>query len=149
MQLTSIDEELMALERKYWQALKDEDAETVARLSDDPCLITGAYGVGQLDRATLSTMVRDAAYKLDAFLLINPVVRRITDDVAVLAYQVYEELTVNGTALTLDAADSSTWVRRDGRWLCAVHTESINGPPLVRARQAGATVTANPPAPRA
>jgi hypothetical protein len=32
----------------------------------------------------------------------------------------------------VDAADSSTWVHRDGRWLCALHTEAIAGAPFGR-----------------
>jgi hypothetical protein len=41
---------------------------------------------------------------------------------------------VDGKAVTLDAADASTWVRRDGRWRCALHTESIQGDPFGRDR---------------
>jgi hypothetical protein len=51
---------------------------------------------------------------------------------AIVAYQVHEELTVDGKPVTLDAADSSTWVRRNGRWLCALHTEAIAGDPFGR-----------------
>jgi hypothetical protein len=48
---------------------------------------------------------------------------------------VREQLTVDGNPLTLEAADASTWVRRDGRWVCALHTESIAGDPFGRDRQ--------------
>jgi hypothetical protein len=54
--------------------------------------------------------------------------------VAVLAYNVHEELTVEGKPVTIDAADASTWVRRDGRWLCALHSESLKGDPFGRDR---------------
>jgi len=47
---------------------------------------------------------------------------------------VHEELTVEGKPVTLDAADSSTWVRRDGHWLCAAHTETLSGDPYGRDR---------------
>jgi uncharacterized protein DUF4440 len=62
-------------------------------------------------------------------------VRSLGDGVAIVAYQVHEELTVDGKPVTLDAADASVWVRRDGRWLCAMHTESIAGDPFGRDRQ--------------
>jgi hypothetical protein len=45
---------------------------------------------------------------------------------------VHEDLTVDGKPVTLDAAESSTWVRRDGRWACAMHTEAIAGDPFGR-----------------
>jgi len=136
MKTASVENELVELERQYWQAMKDGDAEVVARLSDDPCVVAGAQGVGQIDRAALAQMLRAATYKLQEFELTNPIVRALSDDVAVLAYKVHEELTVDGKGVSLDAADSSTWVRRDGRWVCAVHTESLAGDPFGRDRRA-------------
>ena len=62
--------------------------------------------------------------------------RLLRDDVAILAYRVHEELTVEGKPVTVEAADSSTWVHRDGRWVCAMHTESIAGDPFGRDRRA-------------
>jgi hypothetical protein len=62
-------------------------------------------------------------------------VRLLGNDFAILAYNVHEELTVEGKPVTLDAADASTWVRRDGRWLCALHTESIVADPFGRDRR--------------
>ena len=62
----------------------------------------------------------------------------LRDDVAVVAYVVTEELTVENKPVTLKAADSSTWVRRDGRWVCAVHTESLSGDPFGRDRSRNA-----------
>jgi hypothetical protein len=39
---------------------------------------------------------------------------------------------VDGEPLELEAFDSSVWVRRDGKWVCAVHTESPAGDPFGR-----------------
>jgi hypothetical protein len=129
---SSIEKELLEVERQYWRAMKDGDAELAARLSDDSCIVTGAQGVGSLDRATLKKMFETATWKLEAFEITNAVARSLSDDVAVIAYQVHEKVTVEGKTLTFDAADCSTWVRRDGRWVCAVHTESLAGDPFGR-----------------
>jgi uncharacterized protein (TIGR02246 family) len=130
--------ELLELERQYWQAIQDRDGDQCARLSDEECIVTGAQGVSKLDRKTLIRMMKESdQYTLDAFRLDEDVqVHRISADVAILAYKVHEELTVDGEPVTLDAADASTWVRRDGRWLCALHTESILGDPFGRDRHA-------------
>jgi uncharacterized protein (TIGR02246 family) len=130
-----IEQELMALEHQFWQAIKDNDAESAMRLSDDPCILTGAQGVGSLPRAAFIGMMQNAPYTLHAFELKDPQVRMISDDVAIVAYRVHEELTVDGKRVEIDAADSSTWVRRDGRWLCALHTEAISGDPYGRDRR--------------
>jgi hypothetical protein len=107
------------------------------RLTDWPCIVTGAQGVGSIDRKTFAAMMNDATYTLNRFEIKDGAqVRLVREDVAIVAYQVREELTVEGKPVTLDAADSSTWVRRDGRWLCASHTESIAGDPFGRDRRA-------------
>ena len=133
-QQAQIEKELLALERQYWRAMQEGDAETAARLSDDKCVVTGAQGVGKLDRATLAGMLKGGTWKLTSFELSSPVVLSITDDVAVVAYKVHEELTVDGKSLAFDAADSSTWVKRGGSWVCAAHTEAIAGDPFGRDR---------------
>lgn len=128
--------ELLELEREYWQALKDNDVNTAIRLTDEPCIVTGAQGVMPIDHKILKRMMQAAPYKLERFEFADDAqVHMLSDDVAIVAYKVREELTVDGRPVALEAADASTWVRRDGRWLCALHTESIAGDPFGRDRE--------------
>jgi len=131
----SAQKELLALEKEYWQAIKDRNVEAAMYLTDEPCIVTGARGVARVDRETLQGMLSAAPYTLEDFDLDDVEVRMLGDDVAVLAYNVHENLIVDGKPVKLDAADSSTWVRRDGRWLCAMHTEAIQGDPFGRDRR--------------
>ena len=129
------EKELVQLEKQYWQALKDKDAETALRLTDDGCILTGAQGVARIDPETFKGMMADASWSLKDFDVRDVQVRLLSDDVAIVAYKVTENLTVEGKPLKLEAADSSTWVRRDGRWVCALHTEAITGDPWGRDRR--------------
>ena len=136
MTTTTIEKELVELETQYWQAIKDKDVETAMQLTDDTCIVTGAQGAASIDRKAFAGMLNSPAWTLNEFEFVGDVIARaVTDDVAVVAYRVREQLTVDGTPLTLEAADASTWVRRDGRWVCALHTESIAGDPFGRDRQ--------------
>lgn len=131
----NLDRDLLDLERRYWQALKDNDVDIVRELTDDTCIVTGAQGVAALTRDSLAQMMGEATYELRSFEIGDGVtVQRLGDDVAILAYKVHEELEVDGEIIALDAADASTWVRRDGRWRCALHTESILGDSFGRDR---------------
>ena len=131
----TVEQELLALERQYWQAIKDKDPDTAKRLSDDECIVTGAQGVGRIESRKLGEMIEAAPYTLHDFRIGDDAqVKLLGDDVAILAYNVHEELTVEGKPVTIDAADASTWVRRDGRWVCALHTESLKGDPYGRDR---------------
>jgi uncharacterized protein (TIGR02246 family) len=135
MTTKSVEQDLVALERRYWQALKGKDVELALSLTDEPCIVTGAQGVRRIDKRAYASMMGNATWTIDDFRIGDDVqVRMLGDDAAVLAYTVHEELTVDGESVTFDAADASTWVRRDGRWLCALHTESITGDPFGRDR---------------
>jgi hypothetical protein len=132
-----IEQELLELERRYWQAMLDKDTEAAMKLTDESCIVAGAQGVAAIDRKTLSGMMTEGNWTLEEFEIGEDAqVRMLSDDVAVVAYTVREELTVDGKPVSLEAADASTWVRRDGRWVCALHTEALTGDPFGRDRKA-------------
>ena len=135
METKTLEKELLNLERQYWQAIKDKDVDTVLRLSDDPCIVAGSQGCSSIGKEALASMMKSAKYTLNEFRLGEAKTRILSDDVAILAYKVHEELTVEGKPVTLDAADASTWVRRGDGWVCALHTESIAGDPFGRDRR--------------
>jgi hypothetical protein len=121
----AIDQELLELEKQYWEAISKRDGATATRLSDARCMVIGPQGIGKLDREALAGMVENAPYQLKKYRLDDDVyVRTIADGVAVIAYKVSEEIVVDGHTRTLEAYDSSVWVRRDGGWVCAAHTET-------------------------
>jgi uncharacterized protein (TIGR02246 family) len=135
----TIERELVDLERQYWRALKNKDVEAALALTDEPCIVVGAQGVGLLDHRTYVGMIENATWSIVDFEIGDDVqVRVLGDDTAVLAYTVHEELMVDDERVAFDAADTSAWVRRDGRWLCALHTESLAGDPFGRDRSSPA-----------
>jgi hypothetical protein len=129
-----IEKQLIELERKFWQTMKDKDTEGALRLTNDPCIVTGAQGVSRIDRQTFAKLMTGATWTLHDFAFDKIEVAQLSEDVAVIGYRVREKLTVEGKPVTLDAADSSTWVKKDGEWLCAVHTEAVAGDPFGRDR---------------
>jgi hypothetical protein len=62
----------------------------------------------------------------------NAHVKFVGDDVAIVAYKVSESVVVDGKTMPLEANDASVWVRRNGDWVCALHTESLAGDPYGR-----------------
>jgi hypothetical protein len=130
----NLKKELLELEKRYWTALRDRDVETVQTLSADECIVTGAQGVGAMTKESVAGMVEKATYEVRDFKIEDVKMQRLADDVAVLAYKVHEDLVVDGAPVSLDAADASTWVRKNGSWVCALHTESLLGDPFGRDR---------------
>ena len=132
---SAIERELTGLEKKYWQALVDRNVEAALEMTADPCIVTGAQGVASIGHKEFRQMMKSDTSTLERFDLDDVKVHQLTDDTAVVAYNVREQMTVEGKPLTLEAADASTWVRKNGKWLCALHTESLTGDPFGRDRK--------------
>jgi len=132
---TNLAKDLLALETQFWNCMKTKDVDAALKLTNDPCIVTGAQGVSSVDKKTFARMMETGEWTLHDFTIRDVKVEQLSNDVAVIGYNVHEKLTVDGQPVTLDAADASTWVRKNGRWLCALHTESVAGDPYGRDRQ--------------
>lgn len=132
------EQELFEVEKRFWDAMKQKDARTAEKLTDNNCIVVGAQGVSAIDRKTMAKMTTEGQWDLQQYTFDskNAQVRFIADDIAIVAYKVNERLVVDGKTLPIEANDSSVWVRRDGEWLCALHTESLAGDPYGRDRRA-------------
>ena len=127
---------LLDLEKRFWDAMRTKDASTAANMTDDGCIIVGAQGVSAVDQKTMGKLTTEGEWQLQQYSFDdrNTQVRFVSDDVAIVAYKVNERVVVDGETLPIEANDSSVWVRRNGEWLCALHTESLAGDPYGRDR---------------
>ena len=114
--------------------MKEKDGRTAARMTDDQCIVVGAQGVSAIDSSKMGQLTVEGTWQLQQYSFDekNAQVRFIGDDVAIVAYKVDERVVVDGKTLPVNANDSSVWVRRNGEWLCALHTESLAGDPFGR-----------------
>ena len=136
------EQELMEVERRFWNAMQEKDAAAASKLTDDQCVIVGAQGVSAIDAKTMAKLTSEGQWELKQYTFDEKArqIRFLTDDIAIVAYPVTERVVVDGETLPIVANDSSVWVRRDGEWRCALHTESLAGDPFGRdkiARQSG------------
>ena len=135
--MTPADVDAMQFETRFWDAMKSGDTGAAARMTADGCVIVGASGASVVDPRSIAAMLESAPYEIRSYR-IDPStmsVSRLADDTVVTAYAVHEDLVVEGKQVSLDAFDSSVWQRRDGRWTCVLHTESIAGDPFGRDRR--------------
>ena len=133
------DQELLALERSYWDALKERDARTVGRLTSEACLVAGASGASVFDPVSIKKLVESATYRIKDYRIDPQTVHisRLGDDLVAMTYGVHEELEVDGKPVQLDAFDSSVWKITENGWMCVLHTESIKGDAYGRDRMQG------------
>jgi hypothetical protein len=136
---TITDQEVIALERDYWDAMKARDARTAGRLTAEDCTIVGASGVTGVDPRQMTQLLEAAPYRINDYRF-DPKTTRIThlcDDTVAITYGVHEDVEVDGQRVQLDAFDSSVWKKAASGWTCVLHTESIAGDPFGRDRAAG------------
>jgi hypothetical protein len=129
--------QLLDVERRFWEAMKTKNATGAARMTDDGCIVVGAQGVSAVDRKTMAKLTTEGKWELEHYNIdeSHTQVRFLADDVAIVAYRVTERVFVDGQTVPVEANDSSVWVRRNGEWLCALHTESLAGDPYGRDRE--------------
>jgi hypothetical protein len=132
-------DDILDLERRFWNTMRDKDGAAAARMTATPCVLVGAQGVSAIDPASMTQMMQHGQWTLKRYAFDDESVQiqSIDDDTAIIAYAVMEDLEVEGKPMSLHANDSSVWVRRGGPWVCVLHTESVAGDPFGRDRQAG------------
>ena len=136
MTTTTNTHELLEHERRFWNAMRDKDSEAASEMTHDHCIVVGAQGVSSIDPNTMARLTREGDWELERYTFDESTaqVQFLNDDIALVAYKVKEKLTVEGKPLNLEANDASVWIRRNGEWLCAMHTESLAGDPFGRDR---------------
>ncbi len=120
-------DEILALETAYWDAMKAKDGRRTAELSGDPSVVSGSQGVMTIPRDKMGAMTESGDWTLTSYAFENIQFATPTPDVAVIAYVVREDVTLKGEPKSFRAADSSTWVRGPDGWACHAHSETILG----------------------
>jgi hypothetical protein len=134
MTTTGRTHDLLEHERRFWNAMRDKDGEAASEMTAARCIVVGAQGVSAIDPPTMARMTKEGDWELERYTFDESTaqVQFLNEDVALVAYKVKEKLTVDGKPVNLEANDSSVWVRKNGEWLCAMHTESLAGDPFGR-----------------
>lgn len=120
------DAQIIELENKYWQAMVENDVDTALDLTDEPCIVSGASGVRSVTHAEFQQMMGSSEFKMKDFTIQDTEIHMLNRTTAVLAYTVREEMVGDGGEVkVIEAADSSTWIKREDGWKCAMHSEAI------------------------
>ena len=124
--MPSASHELMNLETRFWQAMVDEDADTAVALLDEPALMVTEHGAFKFGRNDYRRMAAEGPMVVKSFQLSDMDVTFPNEDTAIITYRVHQAIAKRDDAQLMeqDMADSSVWTRKNGQWLCAIHTET-------------------------
>lgn len=118
-------DEVINLEKSYWDAMKKKDGGRAAALSGKTSLVTGAQGVMSIPKAKMGKMTEEGEWTLESYAFDDVEVSTPAPDVAIIAYTVRQKVTMGGKQQEMHAADSSTWIRGAQGWECHAHSEAI------------------------
>lgn len=114
---TKTQKEIVSLEEKYWDAMKNNDIEAAVSLTKFPCTVVSPKGAQRISEQEYRKMM--SSNKGDSYKEIeikNPQVDILNKDTALISYSIQH----NG----MNMLDVSTWVNENGKWLCAFHAEN-------------------------
>jgi hypothetical protein len=111
---------IIDLEKKYWDGMANKDYEIVKNLTKFPCIVAGKHGVMSVDEPSYKKMFEQGTGKALQVKGITDEQVQIGEDHAILAYVI--ELDYDGNSMK--CACASTWIKANGDWKCAMHTES-------------------------
>ena len=126
-------QEIVDLERKFWDTMVSKDAETASGMMAKKSIVIGAQGVSEISRGDFGKMMEGSKWTLDSYTLSDVKVVFPNTETAVVAYRVRQKGTMDGKPYDMEAADATTWIKSDGAWLCALHSETMMGDPFAQA----------------
>jgi len=123
---TSLDRELLEVEKAYWDAIQKKDRAAIQRLTGDTFIITMGEGITPMTSDEFTEMMLSGETKIRSYKLDEQGARvsRPVDDVAIIAYRARMDYERQGKPNSLDAFYTTTWVRQGERWRAVASSES-------------------------
>lgn len=117
---------LVDLETKFWQSMVDNETDVALNLLCEPALMVSSHGTMKFDHAGYRQMAEHGAMVVNSFELSDMEVVFPNDSTAILSYRVKQGVAPRGQGATTEQEmnDTSTWVKTNAGWRCAMHTET-------------------------
>ncbi len=117
---------LIDLETRFWNSMVHQDTDAALELLSEPALMVSAHGAMKFDHAAYRKMAEQGSMVVTSFEFGDMQVVFPNEATAILTYGVTQSVAPRGTGdrTVQQMNDSSTWIQKDGRWQCAMHTET-------------------------
>lgn len=120
-----METQIIELEKKYWQGMENHDYETVRKLTHFPCIIAGKSGLQSVDEATFKKMFESVdGDKIKVVRFSDVQTQLLNENTAVTAYLIELKIADEKQNNPVKCACTSTWVKENNNWVCAMHTET-------------------------
>ena len=115
---TKIRDELLDMEREFWEATKRGDSNALTKMTADNFAFVMPEGVNDFKRDDFVGMMTGGDFKLTSYEFdsAEALVRELGDDAAFLAYHVKWTYVREGKTEKADTYYTSLWARQGGNW---------------------------------
>jgi hypothetical protein len=132
---SSVQRQIMDLDRQMWEAAKRRDEATVRRLLTDDAVDVGEHGIWDKEKSarSISSLEKHPNSELTAYSLSDWTFRKASDDVVVVCYKA-EMTNVSNGQQQIPAVQyvSEVWIRRGHTWLNLLWHGTLEAPKTIR-----------------
>lgn len=127
--ILAMEDQILELEKKYWQGMASLDYDTVRDLTYFPCTVVSKYGVKYLDEPTYKkNFDMGEGMKMEIKGISEAVVQMFSKSFATIGYLIDVEFESQGQFRKAKCACSSAWIQENGKWKCSLHSEADYSP---------------------
>ena len=119
-----METQIIELERKYWGGMENHNYDTVRNLTHFPAIVASKKGVLSVDETTFKKMFESGAGNKIKVVNITNFQTQIIGESAISAYVIELGNMDDNDKSPTKCACTSTWIKENDRWLCAMHTET-------------------------
>ncbi|WP_291143668.1 DUF4440 domain-containing protein [Flavobacterium sp. UBA7680] len=120
-----METQIIELEKKYWQGMENHEYETVKNLTLFPCIIASKNGVQSVDESQFKKMFESGdGDKIKVLNISNVETKLIAENTAIIGYIIELGITDDKQKTPTKCACTSTWIKQNDNWVCALHTEA-------------------------
>jgi hypothetical protein len=120
----ALQDDLLKVSNAVWTAVEQQNMAAMQTLTTPDFVFVGTQGI--LSGPELGKALQGC--KLSSFKLTSPQLRKLSSNSAVLVYRADEDFACNGKPLEPVLLVSDTFIRKQGKWLTVVHSETEPAP---------------------
>jgi hypothetical protein len=117
-------DEIMDLERIFWQSMMDMNVDSAVSLLDEHSTTASARGIRYFEPAEYKAMALSGDARITSFEFFDERVIFPIPDVAIASYKAQQTFTIGGKSHEMIVYDTTTWVKKGGKWVASAHTET-------------------------
>jgi uncharacterized protein (TIGR02246 family) len=119
-----LKEDILAIEKSSWKAFADHDAKAYDETMTDDAVLVSAGGDVQTGRQEILADISGKPCDVKNFDLANTKLRQLSADIAILTYNLTQDVTCDGKKAPSKAFATAIYVRQGGKWRWTSYQET-------------------------